>query len=640
MVEKLIGDILALPRYSKRALTLALDVALCVVTVWLAFYLRLNTFVSLAGTPSIAVAVSVLVSIPIFIVSGFYRAVLRYSGADVVWSIIQATTVYGLIYAAVFTAYSIEGVPRTVGIIQPILLGTSVAFSRVGASYVLGGRYRRLLQSGPVQNCLIYGAGLSGQQLAAAIKDAGTMRVVGFVDDDASMAERLVASLKVWSPENLSNLIAKHSITSVLLAIPSATRQRRNEIIERLREENVEVRTLPGVVDMAHGEVSVDDIRPLSIDDLLSRPPVPPDVDRMRSQIAGKVVLVTGAGGSIGRELVRQVASLQPSQLLLVEASEYALYKIYHEMTDAGPTDVQFVPLLGSVTDPARIDAIFAKWKPAQVYHAAAYKHVPIVEHNIVDGVRNNVLGTVVVAQAAIAHGAGNFVLVSTDKAVRPTNTMGASKRFAEMVVQALASRTHEPCFSMVRFGNVLGSSGSVVPLFRKQIREGGPVTVTDLEMTRYFMTIPEAAQLVVQAGSMAQGGEVFVLDMGDPVRISDLASKMIELSGLSVRSDAKPDGDIAITEIGLRPGEKLYEELLIGNDPSPTAHPRIMKASEAFPEWHEMSGHLDRLADLCANQDIAGIRALLLSLIPEFVPTSGLVDWLAPKDALQEADV
>lgn len=628
MLDFIVGPLLSLSRIAKRVITLAVDMALCTVAVWLAYYLRLGEFVSLAGRPSLAVAVSITLAIPIFVISGLYRAVLRYAGQDAMWAAVRACATYGVLYAAVFTVYQVDGVPRTIGIIQPLILFALVSLSRASASYWLGGAYRRIVRPSPSDRTMIYGAGLAGQQLAAAIADAGTMKVVGFLDDDQSMQGRMVGSLRVYNPSHMAGVLARLEVSHVLLAIPSASRTRRNEIIARLRDEHVEVRTLPGVVELAHGQIRVDDLRPLTIDDLLSRTPVDPDLDRVAATVAGGVVMVTGAGGSIGSELTRQIASLHPRCLLLVESSEFALYSIHREILELAIPGCELIPLLASVADEVRMDRIIRTWLPDQIYHAAAYKHVPLVEHNILDGVRNNALGTLVVARLAAHWSVANFVLVSTDKAVRPTNTMGASKRLAEMILQGLASTGSETCFSMVRFGNVLGSSGSVVPLFREQIRRGGPVTITHPEMTRYFMTIPEAAQLVMQAGAMARGGEVFVLDMGQPVRIVDLARNMIELSGLSVRDENCPEGDIAIEAIGLRPGEKLYEELLIGNDPRPTAHSRIMMASENFPPWQDLSRALGELESRIAAHDLFGIRALLLDLVEDFSPIDELVDW------------
>lgn len=628
MINSIVTPLLALPRMSKRFISIVIDIALCTLAVWLAYYLRLGHFVSLAGRPTVAVVTSICLAIPMFVVFGLYRAVLRYAGQEIVGATFAACASYGVIYATIFSMYGFENIPRTIGIIQPLLLFALVFLSRTGAIYWLGGAYRKLSRPTPSDRTLVYGAGMSGQQLAAAITDAGTMKVVGFLDDNRSLHGRTVGGVRVHDPSTLDTLLSRFNIHHVLLAIPSASRKRRNDIIARLREAHVEVRTLPGVLDLASGTVKIDDLRPLSVDDLLNRAPVPPETERLAIKVSAKVVMVTGAGGSIGSELTRQVMSLHPRRLLLVETSEYALYSIHRELEKLNIAGCELVPLLGSVTDSKRMEQIIATWRPQQIYHAAAFKHVPLVEHNILEGVRNNALGTLVIAQLAIAYGVDNFVLVSTDKAVRPSNTMGASKRLAEMILQGLASTSPRTCFSMVRFGNVLGSSGSVVPLFREQIRNGGPVTITHMAMTRYFMTIPEAAQLVMQAGAMAQGGELFVLDMGEPVRILDLARNMIELSGLTVQEKGTHSGDIEIKAVGLRPGEKLYEELLIGNDPRPTEHPRIMMATEKFTPWPELQQSLEDMDRHIAAHDVVSIRRLLMHLVEEFVPTDGLMDW------------
>lgn len=627
MHDMVVAQLLALPRLSKRIISIAVDMALCTLAVWLAYYLRLGEFISLNGRPTLAVVVSIAIALPTFVVSGLYRAVLRYAGQELAWATVRACASYGVIYSVIFGLYGVDGVPRTVGIIQPLILFALVFLSRTSATYFLGGAYRKLSRPTPRSRTMIYGAGMSGQQLAAAIADGGTMKVVGFLDDDRSLHGRNIGGVRVFDPALLSSILLRNEVHHVLLAIPSASRQRRNEIIEQLREAQVEVRTLPGVLDLAQGQVRVDDLRPLSIEDLLSRPPVPPEVERVSARVSNRVVMVTGAGGSIGSELTRQVLALRPCCLLLVDSSEFALYSIHRELEGLGVPDCEIVPLLASVADRERMTQIFSTWAPHQVYHAAAYKHVPIVEHNVIEGIRNNALGTLTVAELAIAHGVENFVLVSTDKAVRPTNTMGASKRLAELILQGLTQQGPSTCLSMVRFGNVLGSSGSVVPLFREQIRNGGPVTITHTEMTRYFMTIPEAAQLVMQAGALARGGEVFVLDMGEPVRIIDLARNMIELSGLTVR-DEDGKGDIAIRAVGLRPGEKLYEELLIGDNPQPTAHPRIMMASERMLPWPELSARLEQMKCHVDRQEVAAAHQSLISLVEEFSPTDGLMDW------------
>jgi FlaA1/EpsC-like NDP-sugar epimerase len=483
---------------------------------------------------------------------------------------------------------------------------------------------------------LIYGAGSAGRQLAAGLKTSPELVVVGFLDDNKSMHKQVLNGLKIHDPSMLLSLVTKYRVTQVLLAIPSASRARRNEILDMVRAAQVQVRTLPGMIDLAQGRVQVSDLKELDIEDLLGRDPVPPSRALLAKNITGKVVMVTGAGGSIGSELCRQIVQLSPSALLLIELTEFALYAIEQElqgqMATAG-VQVSLLPLLANVRDESRMDEILRTWKPHTVYHAAAYKHVPLVEHNPAEGVKNNVLGTLNTAKLAAKHGVADFVLISTDKAVRPTNVMGASKRLAEMVLQAQAAAVQKAgvttCFSMVRFGNVLGSSGSVVPLFRSQIKDGGPITLTDERITRYFMTIPEAAQLVIQAGAMASGGDVFVLDMGEPVKIFDLAKRMVELSGLALKDDANPNGDIEIQVTGLRPGEKLYEELLIGDNPLPTSHARIMKAHEDFLLWAELQSKLTALGVALDANDVPLIRTLLKELVPGYQLDGDVVDWV-----------
>jgi len=469
------------------------------------------------------------------------------------------------------------------------------------------------------------------------------MQVAGFLDDDDRLHGHVLNGQPIYNPVDLDNLATTLNISDVLLAMPSLSRKRRNEILSQIRVARVAVRTLPRVTDLAQGKVSISDLRELDIDDLLGREPVTPNHILLAKNIVGKVVLVTGAGGSIGSELCRQILAVKPAKLLLIEQSEFALYAIHQELEEklAGldvATPPILVPLLASVQDDDRMREIMSTWHPDTVYHAAAYKHVPLVEHNPAAGIKNNVLGTLRTAQAAAENGVSDFVLISTDKAVRPTNVMGASKRLAEMALQALAATqagtggavgTGGTKFSMVRFGNVLGSSGSVVPKFRQQIREGGPITLTHPEVTRYFMTIPEAAQLVIQAGAMAKGGDVFVLDMGQPVKIMDLARRMIELSGLTVKDEQSPEGDIEIAVTGLRPGEKLYEELLIGDNPKPTVHPRIMKAHEEFIPWAEFEAKLTALEMALNVNDVGVIRLMMQQLVAGYIPSDDIVDWV-----------
>ena len=626
MLNRFAQPILAMPRPAKRVVVLSVDAALCVLTVWLSYYLRLGEWVKLSGDsfwqPMWAVGVSLLLALPIFVVNGFYRAIFRYTGLSALQTILKAIAVYGLLFATVFTAYGVDGVPRTVGLIQPMLLLLTVGASRMLARFWLGGLYRNQLRLVALPRVLIYGAGNAGRQLAAAMANSHEMRVVGFLDDDDRLHGHVLNGLSIYSPADLPGLVTSLQVSTVLLAIPSVSRHRRNEMIAQMLRAHVQVRTLPAVSELAQGMVSTSDLRELDIDDLLGREPVAPNHILLGRNITDKVVLVTGAGGSIGSELCRQILSVHPSTLVLIEQSEFALYTIQQELQEKlEGTSTLLVPVLASVRDAQRLNEVFSDWKPDTVYHAAAYKHVPLVEHNPIEGIRNNTLGTLTAAQAAAEHGVSDFVLISTDKAVRPTNIMGASKRLAEMALQALAATSPKTRFSMVRFGNVLGSSGSVVPKFRRQIRDGGPITLTHPDITRYFMTIPEAAQLVIQAGAMAKGGDVFVLDMGDPVRIMDLAIRMIELSGLCVKDSNNPDGDIDIEITGLRPGEKLFEELLIGNNPRPTSHPRIMKAHEEFLAWPVLLDKLKQLESVLERRDVEGTKDLLIELVSGYAP-------------------
>ena len=636
--------VLALPRYAKRIIALLVDISLCVLTVWLAFYLRLGEFVSLSGTAFWAVALSVAFALPIFIVSGLYRAIFRYSGYPAMFAVARAIGVYGLLYASIIMAVGITGIPRTVGLIQPLLLVFAVGGSRALARYWLGGMYQSHLQITARPKALVYGAGTAGRQLVSALDNSFEMHVVGFLDDDDRLHGHVLNGKPIFSPMDLADLIESKGVTHVLLAIPSASRRRRNEILGKIGLNQVAVRTLPSFADLAEGRVKTSDLRDLDIDDLLGRESVAPNHILLAKNISSKLVLVTGAGGSIGSELCRQIIKLKPRKLLLVEMSEYALYDINSELESLreglGDLDrTRIVPLLASVQDEDRMLEIMDTWRPDTVYHAAAYKHVPMVEHNLAEGVKNNVIGTLTTARLAIEKGVSDFVLISTDKAVRPTNVMGASKRLAEICLQALfASQASGSIsqgekgkirLSMVRFGNVLDSSGSVIPRFRKQIRDGGPITLTHPEITRFFMTIPEAAQLVIQAGAMAKGGDVFVLDMGESVKIADLARRMIELSGLSLCDESNPEGDIEIVVTGLRPGEKLYEELMLGDNPQPTLHPKIQRAQDPFIPWDQLETDLTTLKILLGHNNVEMIIAVLQKLVAGYQPSSEVVDWV-----------
>lgn len=601
----------------KRAIAVFVDAMLCILTVALAYRLRLDAWIFPTGQQWLSYLLAVAIALPVFIRFGLYRAIFRYVGWYALSAVTLACLLYGAIYSFIFSVVGITLVPRTTGFLQPILLFISVGASRAVARFWLGGGYAAILGTAPRRRVLIYGAGSAGRQLAGGLANSQEMQVVAFVDDDNLLHGNFLNGKPIFAPAKLADAIEDLAINDVLLAMPSASRQRRTEIVDSLRGHEVTVRTLPGIFELADGKVTVNDLRPVQIEDLLGRDPVPPDPALMSKCITGKTVLVTGAGGSIGSELCRQIVTQNPTRLIIVDHSEYNLYTIEQELTAsfAANKNIEIVPILASVTDRLRMESVFEAQSPTTVYHAAAYKHVPLVEANASEGLRNNVFGTRIVAELAEKHGAQHFVLISTDKAVRPPNIMGASKRLAEMILQIMAQHSSTQ-FAMVRFGNVLGSSGSVVPLFRKQIAEGGPVTVTHTEVTRFFMTIPEAAQLVIQAGSMAASGDVFVLDMGEPIKILDLARRMIELSGLQIKSNPEDEG-IEIKITGLRPAEKLFEELLIGEQPLSTTHPRIFKAREPMPDKDNFYYLLEQIDIFNQDCDNNKIRQILSNIIP-----------------------
>lgn len=634
-MQALVAPLLAMPRVAKRALALLLDSSFCVLTIWLAYCFRLNEWTVLTGVQWLPVFVSLCMALPIFIVMGMYRAIFRYANMAAFITVLKAIAIYGVAFMTIFTALSVPGVPRTVGILQPFLLLIAIGLSRLSIRYWLGDAYQRILHKNMLAKVLIYGAGTAGRQLAGALINSAELNVVGYLDDDPRLKGGVMGGLPIYDPSDLPVLAESLGVHNVLLALPSASRQRRNEILEHIRKARVNVRTLPDLTALAQGRIAVSDIRELEIEDLLGREAVAPRQELLDKSMRNKVVMVTGAGGSIGGELCRQILRTGPSSLILIDQNEFALYNIHAELQKLAELykheSMQIVPILCSVRDQDRMEHVMQSWRPQTLYHAAAYKHVPLVEHNAVEGIKNNVMGTLVAARAANKCGVSNFVLISTDKAVRPTNVMGASKRLAEMVLQALAAESAidrmRTNFSMVRFGNVLGSSGSVVPLFRQQIKEGGPVTLTHPDITRYFMTISEASQLVIQAGAMAEGGDVFLLDMGEPVRIADLARKMVELSGLAVRDEDNPEGDIELSVTGLRPGEKLFEELLIGDNPETTEHPRIMKAREDFLSWPELSRRLNTLNAALDRNDMIAARATLAELVSGYSSTGEVSD-------------
>lgn len=657
------AQLLGFPRWLKQGLVGLMDVIAALLAVWLSFYLRIEQ----SGWPieeqSYVYGLAVLLFIPIFWWMGLYRAIFRYIGMPAVVSLSVAVAIYGVIFFFAMLWMGWSGVPRSIGLIQPVLFLVLAGGFRILARYCVTGVVEPWRVDSVKKHLLIYGAGEAGVQTASALNVMREFSVRGFVDDDVAKVGRTINGIPIISPTAVRDFVAQRHISDILLAIPSLERHRRRAIIDELQVLPVHVRSLPGMLDMASGKVSVSDFQELDAEDLLGREPVVPDQSLLTKNLAQKVVLVTGAGGSIGSELCRQIVLARPQKLILVEHNEYGLYAIHKELQllcARNHLSVAVIPQMGSIRNLRRLRAIFEKERPETVYHAAAYKHVPLVQENPSEGILNNVFGTLNVARAAMEVGVEQFVLISTDKAVRPTNVMGASKRMAELVLQALASsktvdfgpvdeqpRGHglpnRTCFCMVRFGNVLGSSGSVVPLFRSQLRAGGPLTVTHAEVTRYFMTIPEAAQLVLQAGAMGDGGDVFVLDMGKPVKIIDLARRMIRLSGLTVKEDAHTSGDIEIQVVGLRPGEKLYEELLIGDNPETTAHPRIMKARESFLPWEQLWPHLLNLRTAAKRGDEDGIHAVLSLLVSGYVPPNSseqkLEGSLATRQLAREAD-
>jgi FlaA1/EpsC-like NDP-sugar epimerase len=632
-------------RNKKKLLMLLGDLFLVPIALWLAFSLRLGEFyVPRLGIPYLFILIP-FISVPIFIRFGLYSAIIRYIGFHALWAVTQAVSLYALIWGTVALLSGVEGLlPRSVVVINWFIALILIGGSRMLARWWLSGinPIRRIttLQQSYVgrKNIVIYGAGSSGVQLATALSYSSEYKPVAFIDDDPVLKNHRISGFCVHSFVSLGSLIEKYNVTDVLLAMPSASRSQRNKIVTLLEPYPVHVHTLPGIVDLAQGKVKVDDIREVEIEDLLGRDTVSPDPDLLHANIKEKVVLVTGAGGSIGSELCRQIIQLEPERLILFDHSEFAIYSIEKELEKAvkknkssvNKAGFSIVPILGTVCEKNRLERVCDTFGVQTIYHAAAYKHVPMVENNPEEAIRNNIFGTFKAVQAAINTKVESFVLISTDKAVRPTSTMGASKRFAELILQSYGDSPEiETCFSMVRFGNVLDSSGSVIPLFREQIHHGGPVTVTDPKIIRYFMTIHEAAGLVIQAGAMGRGGDVFVLDMGEPVKILDLAKKMIHLSGLEIKDNDHPDGDISIEFTGLRPGEKLYEELLIGDNVSTTKHPLIMKAEEECLSERDIINFLNELDDACNSNDQKMIRSVLMEAIQDYKPQCDIDDHI-----------
>lgn len=630
-----------LTRSVKQLLMMIADGLMIPSALWLSFALVNSSIVSNNFEEFLAYfAFASISSVIVFYRMGIYRTILLYMGLQSGLLILKSVTITTLALSFLVFINPNTEFPGTVLPIFWMISLLLVGGTRFMAKIIL----QNLIQNfRPKEPVIIYGAGSSGMQLAAALMNGDQYLPVAFVDDSQALIGNTVHGIRVYSPASIRELTENFSVRQILLAIPSASHAERKEILNNLELYPVHVRTVPDLFDMVSGKVDVDEIKDIDIEDLLGRDIVPPDRQLMGACIKGYAVMITGAGGSIGSELCRQIVKLKPACIILFDNSEYGLYTIESELRDSllgidGGDQINIVALLGSVRNRIQVEYAIRKFQVKTVYHAAAYKQVPMVEKNVMEGVQNNIFGTLVVAQMAEKLGVENFVLISTDKAVRPANIMGATKRFAEQILQSMSARGGKTKFSMVRFGNVLGSSGSVVPLFRKQISQGGPITVTHSEVTRYFMTVQEAAQLVIQAGSMAKGGDVFVLDMHEPVRIVDLAKKMIHLMGYVVKDEKTPNGDIGIEYTGLRPGEKLYEELLIGESVTGTDHPKIMRAEEDFLSWPQLEILLDRLERACATLDNALIREVLAEAIGGFVSKEEIIDPMLDEPVLEEA--
>ena len=639
MVNKdFLNDILSMHRYSKRVIAVSTDIGLCVLCTWLAFVLRLEQLILFKDFNFVPAVISVVIAIPVFWLFGLYRTIFRYTGLSIVLTILISTFIYGLIYFLIVTVYGIQGfpksigqaVPRSIGIIQPMLLFFAIIVSRLSVKYLILNYYSYKNKVQNKKNVLIYGAGDAGRQLLIALETSSEFKVKGFLDDNHELQRQVLLGKTVYSSDNLENLLSINNISLVFLALPSISRRKRNQIIQKLNKHNLIVKTLPSVSEIVEGRITISDIKDLNIDDLLNREQVEPDDKLMKKNIESKNVIVTGAGGSIGSELCRQIIKLKPNKLLLLELNEFVLYKVYDELINYNK-NIKVIPLLVNSQDQEKLEIIFETFKVDTVYHAAAYKHVPLVEENICEGVKNNVFSTLAVVKASIQKNISNLVLISSDKAVRPTNIMGATKRLSELCMQGIYNETKDiniNC-SIVRFGNVLESSGSVIPKFKKQIRDGGPVTLTHKDVTRYFMTVTEAAQLVIQAGAMGKSSEVFLLDMGESIKINEIIKKMISLSGLTIKDESNLSGDIEIKIIGLRPGEKIYEELLIGDNPEKTFHPKIQKISDPFITFDKLEYYLNDLKILLKNNDAIKVKNLLEKLITSYRSNTEIVDHI-----------
>ena len=626
-LNEISNNILSLNRYSKRAIVITFDIILCIFCTWIAFVLRFESLIQFKDINYLPSILSIVLFIPIFWMFGLYRTIFRFNVFSIILNISTSIIVYSLLYFSVIAIYGINGVPRSIGIIQPVLLFFIVICSRLIMKYILVDNYY-LKNSSTKKNVLVYGAGDAGRQLVSGLENNSKFEVVGFLDDNKQLHRQNLLSKTIYSPLKLEKLIKKKNVNSIFLALPSVSRKKKNQIIDYLIKFNINVRSLPSLSEIIDGKVTSSDVEDLKVEDLLNRNEIEPDINLINKNIKSKIVLVTGAGGSIGSELCKQIAKLNPEKLILLEINEFALFKINEELKVLNK-NLKIIPLLLNLLDKEKLNKIFNIFKVETVYHTAAYKHVTLVEENVCEGVKNNIFSTLAVINASIKNKISNLVFISSDKAVRPTNVMGATKRLAEMCMQAIYNRDKniKTRFAIVRFGNVLESSGSAIPKFKKQIKEGGPVTLTDEKVTRYFMTVREAAQLVLQAGAMGHQSEVFILEMGESIKIKNLIEKMIKLSGHMLKDEKNPNGDIEIKIIGLRPGEKLHEELLIGKNPKKTNHPKIKKIKETFIPYEQLEIELNKLKNLLLNNEPNKIKNLLSSIIKNYHSNSKTTD-------------
>ena len=631
--------ILSLPRYTKKIIAIITDMGLCVLCTWLALVFRYEELILFRDFNFNVAFISIIIAMPIFWLFGFYRTIFRYSDFSIIFTVLTSTLMYGLLFFLIIGVYSVSGIPRSIGILQPMLLFFAIIISRLLVKYTLTSDYK-FKKTSSKKNVFVYGAGDAGRQLVIALENSPEFKVVGFLDDNDQLHHQVVLGKIIYPFTKLEKLVQTKNVHLVFLALPTINRNKRNIIIENLSQYGLIVKSLPSISEIVDGRITISDIKDFNINDLLNRDEVKPVIELLRKNIDKKTIVVTGAGGSIGSEICRQIVKLNPNKLLLLELNEFALYQIHEELINLN-NKLNIIPLLINVQNQAKLENIFQTFKVDTVYHSAAYKHVPLVEENVCEGVKNNVFSTLAVAKASITKKVSNFVLISSDKAVRPTNIMGASKRLSELCIQGIHKKNKDSStyFSIVRFGNVLESSGSVIPKFKNQIKNGGPVTLRHKDVTRYFMTVTEAAQLVIQAGAMGKNAEVFVLDMGESIKIIDLVHKMINLSGFSIKDNKNPTGDIEIKITDLKPGEKLYEELLIGDNPKKTNHTKIQMTNDPYIPYDQLNIELDILKELLESDKINEVKKLLGKLIGQYKSNSKIVDHIYTEQLLNNTD-